>query len=238
MIVYPAIDLLDGGCVRLRQGDFDEVTRFSDDPVEVALSFRSQGADALHVIDLDGARLGGPVHDAQILRIASAFGGPVQVGGGIRERRQAEGYLDAGIQRVIVGTAAVSGAGWLGGVLKRYGPDRVAAAVDVRDGEVLAEGWLTGTERDIEAVAATLRERGIETVIYTDTRRDGTLTSVDASGARRLVDAGFRVIAAGGVGSIADVRAARDAGAAGVVIGSALYRGRLSLSEALAEARC
>ncbi|MCL7926578.1 MAG: 1-(5-phosphoribosyl)-5-[(5-phosphoribosylamino)methylideneamino] imidazole-4-carboxamide isomerase [marine benthic group bacterium] len=237
MIVYPAIDLLDGACVRLKQGDFDQVTRFSADPVEVASNFAAEGADALHVVDLGGARDGRPEHRELIGRIVSAFGGPVQVGGGIRTEAQAISYLDSGVHRLLLGTAAVSGSGWPGDLVARYGPDRIAAAVDVRDGIVLQEGWLAESGGDIEAVSARLRAGGIDTLLYTDTRRDGTLTSVDRAGTRALVDSGFRVIAAGGVSSTDDIRALREAGAYGAVIGSALYHGRLSLQSAR-EAAC
>lgn len=237
MIVYPAIDLMDGACVRLHQGDFEAVTRFSDDPLRVARTFASAGASALHVVDLDGARRGEAVHAELIGEIAAITGLPVQVGGGIRTADRAAAYLDAGVHRILVGTAAISDADWLPAAVRRYGADRVAAAVDVRDGEVLTEGWLSGSGVDVDAIGLTLRNRGITTVLYTDTRRDGTLTSADADGTRRLVESGFDVIAAGGVTAVADIRALRAAGAAGVVIGSALYRGRITLEQAL-EAAC
>jgi len=237
MIVYPAIDLLGGVCVRLHQGDFEAVTRFSDDPLQVAWTFAAAGARALHVVDLDGARQGVAVHAGLVIEIAATTGLPVQVGGGIRTVERAAAYLDAGIHRILVGTAAISDADWLSEAVVRYGADRIAAAVDVRDGEVMTEGWLAGSGIDVDAVGAALRQRGITTVLYTDTRRDGTLGSADADGTRRLVESGFEVIAAGGVATVADVRALRDSGAAGVVIGSALYRGRITLEQAL-EAAC
>ena len=236
MVIYPAIDLLGGTCVRLYQGDYDAVTRFSDDPLAVARSFAAQGAEALHVIDLDGARDGAPAHVGLVVRIAAEVGVPVQVGGGIRRLENLATYLESGVHRVLVGTAAVSDPGWLVDAVTRYGPDRIAAAVDVRDGEVVTNGWLAGSGRDVDSVAASLTEFGIQTVLYTDTRRDGTLTSVDADGSRHLVEAGFRVIAAGGVSSLADIRKLRAAGASGAVIGSALYRGHLTLAAVLAEA--
>jgi phosphoribosylformimino-5-aminoimidazole carboxamide ribotide isomerase len=237
VIVYPAIDLLDGSCVRLHQGDFDAVTRFSDEPLQVARSFAAAGARALHVVDLDGARQGAAVHAGLVAEIAAATGLPVQVGGGIRTAERAAAYLDAGVHRILVGTAAICDADWLPGAVSRYGTDRVAAAVDVRDGEVLTEGWLAGSGLDVAAIVAVLRTRGITTVLYTDTTRDGTLTSADTDGTRRLVEAGFDVIAAGGVTTPSDIRALRAVGAAGVVIGSALYRGRITLQQAL-EAAC
>ena len=237
MIVYPAIDLLDGACVRLYQGDYNAVTRFSGNPVDVARSFADQGAGALHIVDLDGARSGKPVHVDLVGEIVAAVGVPLQVGGGIRSAAHLEAYLDSGVHRVLVGTAAVTDPEWLGSAVQNYGSDRVAAAVDVRDGEVVIDGWLAGSGCDVESVSLSLQSLGIETLLYTDTRRDGTLTSVDAGGTWRLVQAGFRVIAAGGVSSVADVRALSQVGAAGAVIGSALYREHMTLAEAL-EAAC
>lgn len=237
MLVYPAIDLLEGACVRLYQGNYDAVTRFSDDPLETARSYAEQGAEALHVVDLDGARTGRPVNAALIGRIVSEVDLPVQVGGGIRTTEHLSDYLRSGVHRVLVGTMAVSDQDWLADAVAEYGPDRVAAAVDVRDGEVLIKGWLAGSGRDPECVAASLEAIGIETLLYTDTRRDGTLTSVDVEGTRRFVEAGFKVIAAGGVSSVTDVSRLRRAGAAGAVIGSALYSGRITLADARKAAR-
>lgn len=237
MIVYPAIDLLDGACVRLYQGNYDAVTRFSGDPVDVARSFADQGAQALHIVDLDGARRGRPVHWDLVCKIVAAVSVPVQVGGGIRTAEHLEAYLDGRVHRVLVGTAAVTSPEWLASSVRNYGSDRVAAAVDVRNGEVVTEGWLAGSGRDAESVSLSLRSLGIETLLYTDTQRDGTLTSVDARGTRRLVEADFRVIAAGGISSVADIRALAEVGAAGAVVGSALYKGHMTVAEAL-EAAC
>jgi phosphoribosylformimino-5-aminoimidazole carboxamide ribotide isomerase len=233
MLVYPAIDLLGGVCVRLYQGNYDSVTRFSDDPLRTARSFVEQGAEALHIVDLDGARNGTPAHAALIGRIVSSVDIPVQVGGGIRTIEHLSDYLQSGVHRVLVGTMAVAEQAWLADAVAEYGPDRLAAALDVRDGEVVINGWLTGSGREPERVADSLKEIGIETLLYTDTRRDGTLTTVDVEGTSRFVESGFKVIAAGGVSSVADVRALRLAGAAGVVIGSALYSYRITMTEAL-----
>lgn len=237
MLVYPAIDLLGGVCVRLYQGNYDSVTRFSDDPLRTARSFVEQGAEALHIVDLDGARNGTPAHAVLIGRIVSSVGIPVQVGGGIRTIEHLSDYLRLGVHRVLVGTMAVSEQAWLADAVAEYGPDRVAAALDVRDGEVVINGWLTGSGRKSECVADSLKEIGIQTLLYTDTRRDGTLTSVDVQGTSRLIELGFKVIAAGGVSSLTDVRRLRLAGAAGAVIGSALYSGRITLNDALEVAR-
>jgi phosphoribosylformimino-5-aminoimidazole carboxamide ribotide isomerase len=237
VIVYPAIDLLGGSCVRLVQGDYDAVTRFSADPVAVAERFAEQGAEALHVIDLDGAREGRPMHGDLVRRIAAATSLPLQVGGGIRSADAVAAYLRSGAHRVLIGTAAVEDPGWLGEAIREFGSDRLAAAVDVRDGEVVTNGWVAGSGKDAAALAESLGDLGVETLLYTDTRRDGTLTSADVRGTGELVARGFRVIAAGGISSVEDIRALAAAGAAGAVVGSALYRGRMTLRDAM-EAAC
>lgn len=234
MIVFPAIDLLGGACVRLLRGDYGEVTRFSDDPLAVADGFAAAGARWIHVVDLDGARDGAPAHAALARAIASRTGRPVQVGGGIRTLEDAAAYLDAGVRRVMMGTAAAREPALLSEAVARWGPDRVAAAVDVRDGRVVVEGWLADAGLAAEALLERLRRCGIEVVLHTDTTRDGTLGSANVAAARALAAEGFRVIAAGGVASLDDVRGLRDAGSEGCVIGSALYRGALPLEEAIA----
>jgi len=234
VIVYPAIDLLGGACVRLLRGDYGEVTRFSEDPLAVAGGFAAAGARWIHVVDLDGARDGAPVHAGLARAIALETGLPVQVGGGIRTLEDAAAYLDAGVRRVMLGTAAAREPELLSQAVLRWGPERVAAAVDVRDGRVVVEGWLSDAGLAPEMVLDRLRRSGIEVVLHTDTTRDGTLGSANVAAARALVGEGFRVIAAGGVASLDDVRELRASGAEGCVIGSALYRGALKLEEAIA----
>ncbi len=234
MIVYPAIDLFGGACVRLLRGDYGEVTRFSDDPVAVARGFAEAGAGWLHVVDLDGARDGAPVHAELARAIAAETGLPVQLGGGIRTLEDVAACLDGGVRRVMLGTAAAREPELLSAAVGRWGPDRVAAAVDVRDGRVVVEGWLADAGLAPEALLGRLRGCGIELVLHTDTTRDGTLGSANVAAARALAADGFRVIAAGGVASLDDVRGLRDAGAEGCVIGSALYRGTVRLPEAIA----
>lgn len=232
MRVYPGVDLLDGACVRLHQGDYDRVTRFSDDPVETARRFAEAGALALHVVDLDGARRGRPVNREVVLSIARAVDVPLQVGGGLRSEADVAGYLETEVDRVILGTAAARDPAWMAKVLRRWGPDRVAAGVDVAGDEVRVEGWREGALH-AEAFLDLLAEVGTELVVYTDTVRDGTLTGPDVEGAARVIDRGFRTIVAGGVSTREHVTRLREAGAEGVVIGSALYRGELDLAEAL-----
>lgn len=236
MKVWPAIDLLDGRCVRLYRGRYDRATEYARDPLAVAERFAVDGADGVHVVDLGGAREGRPVHAGVVLEIRQRVDVPLQVGGGLREEPHVRRYLEAGVDRVVLGTAAVREPEAVGALLRAWGPERIAAGVDVRDGRVVVEGWReeAGMERDafLDALAAL----GVETVVYTDTMRDGTETAPDLDGAREVVGRGFRTLVAGGVSSADQVRELRDAGADGVVIGSALYTGALALEDALAAA--
>lgn len=232
-MILPAIDLLDGACVRLERGDFDRVTEFSREPAGVASAFVEAGARALHVVDLDAAREERPVHLDAVAAICAEAGVPVQVGGGIRSRADAEGWFEAGAARVIVGTAALADPDLLRDLVERFGPGRIVAAVDVRDGRVVVRGWTedSGVARD-EALER-LRKVGVERVLYTDVRRDGTLTSPDLAGAREVVRAGFGTLVAGGIARLEHLEQLRDGGAEGAVVGSAFYRGTFELGDAL-----
>lgn len=236
MRLFPAIDLLDGACVRLYRGSYDRVTVFSREPAEVARRFVDAGARRLHVVDLDGARAGGPVSRDLVLEVARSAGVPVQVGGGIRTKEEAAGYLEEGIHRIILGTAAAESPERLAGLRRRWGADRIAAAVDVEGAEVRVRGWREAAGAAKEAVLAGLEAAGIQVVLYTDVARDGTLGSPNVEGARAVAARGFRVIVAGGVSSAAHLAALRRAGAFGAVVGRALYEGGLGLAEALAAA--
>jgi len=237
VVIYPAIDLLGGACVRLLRGSYEHVTEFSDDPLAMARGFEAAGAPALHVVDLDGAREGRPVHAELILRIRRAVDVSLQVGGGLRHERDVAAYLEAGIDRVILGTGAAEACAWTGSLVDRFGADRIAAAADVRDGKPLLRGWTARAGHTFSSLLASFRTVGVTTVVYTNTARDGALSGADLAGTRAVVESGFRVIAAGGIASTADVRALRDIGALGAVIGSALYSGKLSLADAM-EAAC
>lgn len=237
MLIYPAIDLLGGACVRLLRGSYDEVTEFSRDPLAVARRFVGAGAPALHVVDLDGARAGRPVSAELILRIRGEVGVPLQVGGGLRRDEDVALYLEAGIERAILGTRALEEPGWIGRMLERHGPERVAAAVDVRGESPLTHGWTVEADPDLGALLAALRALGVTTAVYTDSTRDGALAGPDLAGTRTVVEGGFRVIAAGGISSAEDILRLREIGVAGAVIGSALYRGTLTVDEAVEASR-
>ena len=233
MVIYPAIDLLDGACVRLLRGSYAEVTEFSRDPVSVARGFVAAGAEALHIVDLDGAREGRPINSEAILRIRKACSVPLQVGGGLRGATDLASYLESGIERVILGTTAATDPELLAAMVQKYGAKSLLVAVDVRDGRIVVGGWLEETGKDIDAFLAALGSQGVTSVIYTDTTRDGVLEGPDLAGAGRVISRGFRTIVAGGVSSLQDIRALRRIGAAGSVVGSALYRGRVRLGDAI-----
>lgn len=232
MRVWPAVDVLEGRCVRLYQGRYDRVTEHGRDPVAVARRFVADGARALHVVDLEGARDGEPRHADLVLRLRRELDVPIQVGGGLRTEEDAGRYLEAGVDRVILGTAAVRRPERVARLVDRWGGEAVAVGVDVREGLVVVEGWTEESALARDELLDRLGEMGVETVVYTDTTRDGTLTVPDVEGAREVARRGFRTLVAGGVSRPRDIAALREAGAAGVVIGSALYEGDLTLEEA------
>ena len=235
--LYPAIDLKGGQAVRLRQGDFDQSTVFSDDPVAQARAFAEQGADSLHVVDLDGARDGEPVHAALVASIAAAFPGTVHFGGGLRSRPAIETALATGVDRIVVGTAVLDDRDLLEWAIDRLG-DRLVVALDARQGKVATHGWTQVSDRNAVEVADELVSTGVRHLLYTDISRDGTLGGPNTSALRRLADAvpPLNVIASGGISSLDDLRrlgALKLANLKGVIVGRALYEGRFTVTEAL-----
>jgi phosphoribosylformimino-5-aminoimidazole carboxamide ribotide isomerase len=235
--LYPAIDLQGGQAVRLRQGDFAQTTVFSDDPVDQAKRFADEGAQSLHVVDLDGARAGEPVHAALVASIAAAFPGTVHLGGGLRSRAAIETALATGVDRVVVGTAVVDDADLLGWAIDRLG-DGLVVALDARQGKVATHGWTQITDRDAVEVATSLVNMGVRRLAYTDIGRDGTLGGPNIAAMKRLSEAAppLRLIASGGISSLDDLARLRDLGVVnldGIIVGRALYEGRFSVSEAL-----
>lgn len=235
--LYPAIDLRDGQAVRLRQGDFDQTTVFSDDPVDQARRFAAAGATSLHVVDLDGALAGQPVHAALVASIAAAFPGSVHLGGGLRSRAAIETALATGVTRVVVGTAVIDDHDLLMWAIDRLG-DGLVVALDARQGKVATHGWTQVTDRDAVEVATGLVSMGVRRLAYTDINRDGTLGGPNLAAMRRLAEAAppLRLIASGGVSSLDDLRRLRDLripNLDGVIVGRALYEGRFTIGEAL-----
>jgi phosphoribosylformimino-5-aminoimidazole carboxamide ribotide isomerase len=230
MKLYAAIDLRGGRCVRLRQGDPERETAYGDDPVAVARRWEAEGADGLHVVDLDGAFAGAPRQTATVAAICRAVHIPVQAGGGLRTLGDVADLLAAGAARAVVGTQ-VLGRAFLDSAVARFG-GRLLPALDARDGVVAVAGWRQSSGVALADAAAMLRAAGCGDVLYTDVGRDGMLLGPDLAGLASLQEAGLAVIASGGVASLADLQALGRAGAAGVVIGRALYDGRLRLAAA------
>lgn len=232
MKVLPAIDLLGGRPVRLRQGDFEQVTRFDDDAVALARRFEAAGALWLHVVDLDGARAGRWRNLEVIAQLVAATSLPVQAGGGARETGDIEAALEVGVARVVIGTAAVASPTAFEHWATRYG-DRIAVSLDVRDDRLAVQGWTAESADSLLTVASALKAAGARRFIYTDVSRDGTLGGVDLAGLQGLRPLGLPVIVAGGIARLDDVRALRDGGAEGAIIGRALLDGSLDLVDVL-----
>lgn len=237
MEILPAIDLREGKCVRLTQGDYGRETVFGDDPAAIAQHWESLGATRLHVVDLDGARAGEPRQLDTVASIARAVGIPVELGGGLRTEAAARRALRVGVDRVIVGTAALDRE--VVGRLAATLGNSLVAGIDARDGLVAVLGWLQTTKIPAVGLAKDLVALGIGHIVYTDIASDGMLRGANVPAMREMVEAvpTAQVIASGGVSSVEDIRALREAGATGAIIGMALYTGRLSLEEAL-QAAC
>ncbi len=239
MIVFPAIDLLDGNCVRLVEGKREAMTIYSDQPVEVARGWQEAGATWVHVVDLNAAFGFGDNRDV-VCRICEETLLKVQLGGGLRTTDAVQRVQRLGVARVVVGTAAVKKPAWVAELVSEFGADTVAAALDVRDGRVAIRGWEEQEPVDPLELARTWAESGLKHVIYTDIRRDGKLVGPDVEGAVRLAkETGLKVTVSGGIGSMDDllaVFAAAD-GLEGVIVGKALYEGVMELKEALRLAR-
>jgi phosphoribosylformimino-5-aminoimidazole carboxamide ribotide isomerase len=234
VILYPAVDILDGQAVRLVQGDFAARTVYDDDPLEAALAWVQAGARALHVVDLDGARAGEPRNLEAIGRICAQAGVPVQVGGGLRAADHVEAALTTGASRVVIGTAAYRDPDMLRAVVSAHG-DRVAVAVDVRGGRVSAAGWTEDTGVDPLDAISRLGEAGVAAFVYTNVDRDGMLEGPDVAEARRVAAAVSGSLAwSGGVGSLDHLRALAALPLEGVIVGKALYERRFGVAEAVA----
>jgi len=238
MLIIPAIDLKDGKCVRLIQGDMAQATVFSEDPPAMARHWQGLGAKRLHVVDLNGAKAGIPQNEAVIKKIVAAAGDdmPVQLGGGIRDLDTIERYLDDGVSYVIIGTAAVKTPGFLHDACGAF-PGHVMVALDARDGKVAVEGWSKMTRHEVIDLAKKFEDYGVEAIIYTDIGRDGMLSGVNIEATVRLArELSVPVIASGGITDMKDIealRAVESEGIIGAITGSALYRGTLDFAQAV-----
>jgi len=236
MILYPAIDLKDGACVRLYKGDMDKATVFGDDPAAQALSFVKAGCEWLHLVDLNGAFAGKPVNAAAVEAILAATDVPAQLGGGIRDMATIEAWLDKGLARVILGTIAVRDPALVREAAKAF-PGQVAVGIDARDGMVAVEGWAETTDVTATDLARQFEDAGVAAIIYTDIDRDGAMQGPNVAATAALANAvSIPVIASGGVSSLDDLRALKNSGAAldGAISGRALYDGKIDLAQAVA----
>ncbi len=235
MLIIPAIDLKDGRCVRLYQGDMEKETVYYESPLEAARHWAQQGATLLHVVDLNGAVQGRPVHKKEVAAICTALNVSVELGGGLRSMKAMEEALTTGVHRVVVGTAAYENRDLLRSVCKKW-PGKVIVGIDARQGRVALKGWLENTSMDAVELAMRCEEDGAARIIYTEITRDGTQSGVGIKETRRLAGAiKIPVIASGGVASLDDIRSLKDIegdGVEGVIIGRALYAGAFTLQEA------
>jgi phosphoribosylformimino-5-aminoimidazole carboxamide ribotide isomerase len=241
MLLIPAIDLKDGHCVRLKQGDMEQATTFSEDPAQMALQWVAQGARRLHLVDLNGAFAGKPQNHLAIKSILKAVGDdlPVQLGGGIRDLDTIEKYIDAGMRYVIIGTAAVKNPGFLKDACSAFG-GHIIVGLDARDGKVATDGWSKLTGHEVVDLAKKFEDYGVESIIYTDIGRDGMLTGINIDATVQLAQSlTIPVIASGGLSNLKDIEAlcaVEDEGIEGVICGRAIYSGDLDFAKAQARA--
>jgi phosphoribosylformimino-5-aminoimidazole carboxamide ribotide isomerase len=234
MILYPAIDIRGGRCVRLIEGDFDRETTYDSDPSLAARRWVEAGAEWLHVVDLDGAVEGRPINGAAVAQIRAAVEVPIELGGGLRHLTDLDDAFGAGIDRAILGTVALRDPELIISAVSRWG-DRIAVALDARDGRLATDGWLGQTDSGAVEVAQRLAQSRVRHFVYTDIRRDGTLSGPNLKGLSELIESvEADVIASGGIASLDDIKAVASVGATGAIIGRALYDGRIDLAEAVA----
>ncbi len=240
MLILPAIDILDGKCVRLFQGDYSKETVYSSSPIEIAKKWEQQGAEFIHLVDLDGAKLGKPVNLNIIKDICNNVTVPCELGGGIRSFSDAEKMLLAGVSRVILGTAACKNENLVFSLINKYGPEKIVIGIDAKDGMVAVEGWLESSSIDAYKLAVKFAEKGVKRFIYTDILRDGALIGPNFDSVTKFCTAvpNCNVIASGGVGNAKHVKRLEQisieySNLEGVIIGKALYANRMSLKDIL-----
>jgi phosphoribosylformimino-5-aminoimidazole carboxamide ribotide isomerase len=240
VIIFPAIDLKDGKCVRLYQGKMEKVTVFSDNPVDMALKWQEKGATYLHLIDLNGAFAGSPQNARVISQIVQSLTIPIQVGGGVRNMETIDRLLGEGVARVIIGTSAVTNPQLIEKACAKYG-EQIVLGLDAKDGLVAIDGWEKESTKNFLDLAYEMKELGIQRIIFTDTSLDGTLKGPNLTSTKELAEkTGLKIIASGGVSSLDDIKNILElekSGVEGVIVGIALYRGNFKLEEALALAQ-
>ena len=236
MIIFPPLDIRGGKCVRLLKGDFKQETVFSDRPEEMAKKWQAQGAEFLHLVDLDGALAGESRNLETVRAILAAVDIPVELGGGIRTMKNIDDVLSLGVRRVILGSVAVRDPGLVKEACARYG-DRIVVGIDAKDGIVAVDGWGVSGDVEAAALAREMKKAGVKTIIYTDISRDGTLSGVNVEATAKLArESGVNVVASGGVKSLSDIEALKPYekdGIEGVIVGKSIYMGTLDLAQAI-----
>lgn len=234
MRLYPAIDIKDGQCVRLKKGLFDEVTVYSNEPYKIAQQFEADGAQFIHTVDLDGALKGHSVNAQTIRRIVESVSIPVQLGGGIRTLENIQEVLELGIYRVIIGTKAVENPEFIREAIERFGAQHIVVGVDAKDGRVAVEGWEKLSDQTALNMALLMKDMGVQTIVYTDIAKDGMLSGPNVEQTRLLsAQTGIDIIASGGMSCMQDLSNIYAAGIHGAIIGKALYENKIDLKEAV-----
>lgn len=228
MILLPAIDIIGGQCVRLNQGDYNKKSVYFVDPLEMARQFQDDGATMVHVVDLDGAKIGAPSNRELILKMADNLSIPIQVGGGIRTVEDVSSYLENGVERILLGTVALENPEIVRELIKQYGQNRIVVAVEIKQNKLAVRGWLKTSEISVEDYLASLKKIGVKIILVTDIQKDGMLSGPNLELIKNVVNENFEVLSAGGVASLGDLTDLNEVGASGVVIGKALYEGQIS----------
>lgn len=235
MLILPVIDIINGKCVRLIQGNYDKRTNYAKTPLSMAKNFVNSGASYLHIIDLEGAREGKPKNAETILKIAKKLDVRIQVGGGIRTYSDAEKLLKNGITRIIMSTAALEKPELIKKLIREFGESRIIISIDARDGKVAIKGWQEQSEKNVLELIKELKKLGIATIIYTDIKRDGMMRGPNIEKIREILKTGMKVIVAGGISSLSQIKKLRSLGASGVIVGKAIYEGKIDIARALKE---
>lgn len=236
MRLYPAIDIKDGKCVRLKKGLFNEVTVYSDEPYKIAKQFEADGAHFIHTVDLDGALKGRSVNAATIEKIVKSVSIPVQLGGGIRTIENIKEVLDLGVYRAIIGTKAVENPDFIREAIDKFGAEHIVVGIDAKDGYVAIEGWEKLSDKTAVNMALAMKEMGVQTIVYTDISKDGMLTGPNVEQTKILSDkTGIDIIASGGMSCMDDLENIYNAGIHGAIIGKAIYEKRIVLKDAVAK---
>ncbi len=237
MKIFPAIDLYDGKAVRLFKGDYAQMTVYNEDPVAVARDFKAKGAECVHMVDLEGAKIGKPAHLDVVKRVVEETGLFVEIGGGIRDMRTVEAYLSVGVGRVILGTAAVTDETFLKEALGRFG-EKIAVGADVAEGKIAIKGWLEKSDYSADAFLGKMQSLGVKTIICTDISKDGAMKGANLAMYKEIGEKyAMDVVASGGVSTIGDVKALAELNTYGAIIGKAYYIGAIDLAEAIEVAK-